>query len=230
MVIEIIIEILVALTFVNIIYYFMRYDLVVASISQFHTNEHWRAVLLGMSQVTLGFKSPNIRFLSISNLLQLNLDAFFLVIVWFIIGLLVGIKSSNWKQAVFVGLITPLSQSQLYIMMLQQYVPSLWQSFTPEIQQSITYNVYYNGIILGGCMIIGLLIPTSYNLYKKKKQAKVEYIVPEELRVKLEIKCPNCGKVHFSKAKYCSNCGALLYKEAEQTTQEEEISGAPNET
>ena len=212
MIIELIIGILIALTLVNLSYYYMRPDLVATCISQVQTNEHWRAVLLGMFQSSLGFSSPGVSYFSISDLLAFKSNALMLTLVWFIVGIVIGLKSKNWKQAIILGLLTPLSQSQLYIMMLQQYTPSVWQSFSSTMQQEITYAVYTHGLIFGVFMAIGLLIPTVYHMHKERKKAKVTYSIPKEKLLKYEIKCPQCGEIHFSNAKYCSNCGAQLYK------------------
>ncbi|MGQ4833730.1 MAG: zinc ribbon domain-containing protein [Candidatus Asgardarchaeia archaeon] len=131
------------------------------------------------------------------------------VLLWFISGLIFGFRHKHIKDSVILGFVTPLAVAQFYIMMLQQYLPNMWTSFSPDFQQKITYLSYFNGFQIGLILTIALVFSTIVNKVRTRKPKEV-YTIPEEALAPLEIRCPSCGAIHYSNAIYCSYCGAVM--------------------
>ncbi len=187
--------------------------------SSFNVNPSWKGLLLASAHKMLCFDSIGVTKL---NLLNLSLGDIYTISFWFISGLLFGARHKKFKDSAILGFITPLAVAQLYIMMLQQYTPDLWASLSPTVQQQLSSLAYFNGLQLGVILTAGLLVSTSINKIRLRKP-KVEYVIPEEEKVPIKIKCPSCGKVQYSNAKFCSYCGAPLTPKNQSIYTEEKL-------
>lgn len=196
-------EILLILFIVNILFYYMRSDLIAATASQFNTDTPWKATVLAIFQSTHDPDSLGIYLL-----------------LWFVSGLIFGIRHKDFKSSITVGIITPLAECQMYILMLQQYTPDLWNSYSAQMQDQIIYSTFFAGLELCGYLLAGLLLTTAITVIRERSKSKVEIVIPEEKLKPFAIVCSNCGKTHYSNAKYCSSCGEPLPIPVEPTEQQ----------
>jgi len=193
--------------------YFVEPTIIANMMRTFSGIPAWRSLALALFQRALCFDSPGVSQL---NIIELNFGDIYVVAFWLLTGLLFGYRHKSIKNVLIIGLITPLATAQVYIMMLQQYTPDLWNSFSPKMQETITHTAYMNGLQLSLVLIAGLLAMAVVRKIKMRKPMAI-YIIPEEEKKPLLIKCPACRKVHYSNARFCSNCGTPMAEKVETT-------------
>lgn len=191
--------------------YIMEPTIIANMMKTFSGIPAWRSLALALFQRALCFDSPGVSQL---NILELNFGDIYVVTFWLLTGLLFGYRHKSIKNALIIGLITPLATAQVYIMMLQQYTPSLWNSFSPEMRETITHTAYMNSLQLCIFLIAGLLAMAAVRKIKMRKPTTI-YIIPEEEKKPLLIKCSTCGKIHRSNARFCSSCGTPMTEKVE---------------
>ncbi|RLI63933.1 MAG: hypothetical protein DRO67_04935 [Candidatus Asgardarchaeum californiense] len=183
-------EILLIIFLVNLAFYYLQTDVVAATIAQLGVDPEWKATAMALFQHTYSVENLGIYG-----------------ILWFLSGALFGIRHKSIKENIALGLITSLLEAHFYLLMIQQYTPDVWNSYSAAMQQSITISIYIDGLITGVVLALGMLSTSVITIYRERKKRKVVIKIPEEELKPIVFTCPHCGHVHYSYSKYCASCG-----------------------